>query len=217
MENEEGFRFPNLRTAFCASFEGYEEDCPSEILGVRARGTIRIESGRLRDSECLLKIFTPDLSGYRFEKTVFMDGACRCGAGGPILRSTECMKHPENYWPYTLVHPDPEKAVIAFLNDRPGCWRFTIWTRGAERGYVRQQTVYNMYMFDSTAGLRNFVKHEAEAYGKGLKLALAEEEIMIKTATVRAAKFKSRLEKLSPEAYADDADLKLSLIGGIPG
>lgn len=46
---------------------------------------------------------------------------------------------------------------------------------------------------------------------------LAKEEIMIKTATVRVAKFKSRLEKLSPEAYADDADLKLSLIGGIPG
>ncbi len=218
MENEEEFRFPNLRTAFCASFERYEEDCPPEVLGARARGAIQIEPGRFRDSECLLKIFTPDFSGYRLEKTVFMDGACRCGAGGPVLRSTEGMRYPENYWPYTLVHPDPEKAIVAFLNDvRPRYWRFTAWTRDARRGCARQKALYNMYMFDSTTGFRDFVKRQTDAYRENLERMLAEEEIMIKTATVRVAKFKSRLEKLSPEAYADDADLKLSLIGGIPG
>lgn len=219
MENEEGFRLPDLRTAFCASFEQYKEECPKEVLGVRARGVIRIEPGQFRDSECFLTIFTPDFSGYRFEKTAFMDGACRCGKGGPVLRSTEHVHHPENYWPYTIIHPDPGKAIVAFppRRETPGSWRFTVWTPAAPSGYSQVRSLYNMYMFDSTAGFRDFVRYQTDAYRENLERAIAEEEIMIKTATVRAAKFKSYLERLNPDAAADGADLKLSLIGGILG
>lgn len=215
MENEERFRFPNLRTAFCASFEGYEEDCPSEILGARARGAIRIEPGRLRDSECLLMIFTPDLSGYRFEKTVFMDGACRCGKGGPVLRGIG--RSLITSWPYSFTPPKPGDDILVFgSGNKPEKRRFgkmfTLW-RPDRNGACRQLAVYSLYMFLSQDDFREFIRQKSENYMEKMKADLVYTEQTISRLKANIEKLKTRISGHRPDSYAAAADIELSCIG----
>lgn len=215
MENEEGFRLPDLRTAFCASFEQYEKECPKEVLGVRARGAIRIEPGQLRDSECLLTIFTPDFSGYRFEKTAFMDGACRCGKGGPVLCGMSASLL--SSWPYSFTPSKPGNDILLFRDgDEPEKRlperMFTLW-RQNRNGTCRQLPIYSSYMFQDQDDFREFIKQAGEDYLELLKRDLASTEKTISRMKANAEKLKTRISEHRPDAYAAAADIELSCIG----
>lgn len=213
MENEDEIRHPDPETAFCASLERYESECPESLLGAEPSGTVRIPPGRLMDTECRFRIFAPDFSGYRFVRTVFEDGACRCGPGGPPIGGLDEERHAE-YWPYSFVPPRTGMDAVVFMRpDTPGGFPFTVWRWSRRRDLYVQRNMFMLFMFRTRDGFRDFVEAKASEYADGKRTELVGMERTLRLAETQVRSLEERIARLDPEAFAAEADLELSIVG----
>ena len=204
-------------TAFCAAhLPGEDEnDCPDTLLGAEPRGTVRIPAGRISNGERVFRIFTPDLSGYRYAETVLDDLGCRCGKDGPVLCGMSASLL--SSWPYSFTTSKPGDDILLFMEGderekrRPGRM-FTLW-RQNRNGTCRQLPIYSSYMFQDQDDFREFIRQQSEDYLELLKRDLASTEKTISRMKANAEKLKTRISEHRPDAYAAAADIELSCIG----